>query len=40
MNLEEADVRPRFEDRAVMFCFMPNPGALRQSPVGIERVRL
>jgi hypothetical protein len=38
MNLEEADVRPRFEDPAVMFGFKPNPGALRQPPVGIERI--
>jgi hypothetical protein len=38
MNLEETDVRPRLEDRAVMFGFKPNPGALRQPPLGIKRV--
>jgi len=37
MNLEEADVRPRFEDRAVMFGFKPNTSALWQPPLGIER---
>jgi hypothetical protein len=37
MNLEEANVRPRFEDRAVMFGFEPNPGALRQPLLGIGK---
>jgi hypothetical protein len=38
VNLDKTDLRPRLENRAVMFGFKPGPGALKRAPLGIERV--